>query len=76
MTPAQRMRELIMCPLQRCYPLSKRVMPQHRWNSGGRFLSVKETAALKMLDQQGRDQLIAQIVVRMREIKQSTLRVR
>lgn len=64
MTQAQRMHELIMCPLQRCYPRDQLALPRRHWH--GRFLSSKETIQLSMLDEAGRQRLITEIVTRMR----------
>jgi hypothetical protein len=67
MTPEQRMRETIMCPLQRCYPSTKKVTPLRvAWNVGGRFLSTRESLELSMLSQSDRDEMIAIIVARLR----------
>lgn len=58
MTPAQAIHDAVQSPLQHCY---------QQLHKGGRFLSRKQTAQLSMLDRDGRDRLIAQIVTRMRK---------
>lgn len=60
-----KLRESIMCPLQRCYPASKTRELKSVWNSG-RWLTAKQTAELAVRDQAGRDRLIARLVARMR----------
>jgi hypothetical protein len=64
-TPADRIHEIIMTPLRRCYPKPPALMRHSRYG-GGRFLTAKETVELSMLDPTARAQLIARIVARMR----------
>lgn len=66
MTPDQRIHELIMCPLQRCYPADKPSPPRQLWNGAGRWLSATERSQLTVLDAAGRDHLIENIVADMR----------
>lgn len=65
MTPAQRIHELIMCPLQRCYTTTwKRKRPKRLGR--GYLLTSEDTIRLSRLDAAGRERLIATYVERLR----------
>lgn len=63
MTPAARIRELIMCPLERCRTTQWK--PKKRLGRGY-FLTAEETARLSRLDAAGREQLIESLVEKLR----------
>jgi hypothetical protein len=62
-TPQQRIHELIMCPLERCYTTTWK---RKRRLAGGYFLTAEDTARLSSSDAAAREQLIATYVERLR----------